>query len=380
MKVLFDLKATQATTSNKRHGGGKYAEVIIKRMLEKQLDVLCFYDSNFEKTDLINHIIQSNEIEIYDINKEPIEKIVEERRIDRIFSSLPVTVSHVDNCEVLGTIHGLREIELPLDWFFFKYKNQGWKDVIKFFLRKFVPIIGIGREYKRIRHYYDKNNFKFITVSNHSSNALKCYFPEYSDKDIPVFYSPSTSSKVSIDKRVYSDKYFFMVSGNRWAKNNLRAIIALDRLFSAGLLNGYRVKVAGVKSGHEYRYRIKNPNNFEFLDYVEESVLEQLYHDAYCFVYPSLNEGFGYPPLEAMRYGVPVIASPFSSIPEVCQNAAIYANPFSVEELMNRILQMTNEQVHDQYSKRSLLQFKYITDIQMRDLDRLIDYLYQEKL
>ena len=101
-----------------------------------------------------------------------------------------------------------------------------------------------------------------------------------------------------------------------------------------------------------------------------------MYHDAYCLIYPSLNEGFGYPPLEAMHWGTPVIASSFTSIPEICQNAAIYFNPYSIKEIMNRILLLTDEMNYDLYKERSLKQYKFITDKQDKDLDGLIDYIY----
>lgn len=66
--------------------------------------------------------------------------------------------------------------------------------------------------------------------------------------------------------------------------------------------------------------------------------MENLYREAFCFVYPSLNEGFGYPPVKAMTYGVPVIALSATSIPEVCGNVACYFSPISVDVLCNRIL------------------------------------------
>lgn len=377
MNVLYDLKASQATGTGKRHGGGKYAEMVFSRILELNLNVICFYDSHYAPTALINRIKEGKKIRIIDIKEKSIDSIIKENHIDKIFSALPVNVAHVDDCEIIGTIHGLREIELPLDWYFFKYKGQGWKSIVKFLLRKYVPSIGIGREYNRIRKYYKKNNFNIITVSNHSLFSLRCHFPEYASQHVSMFYSPSTSV-VPIEKSVYDERYFLMVSGNRWEKNNLRAIIALDRLFSEGLLSGYRVKITGVKNRNQYRYHIKNPDRFDFLDYVDEIELEQLYHDAYCFLYPSLNEGFGYPPLEAMKYGVPVIASPFSSIPEVCQGAVLYFNPFSIEEIMNRILQICNQEVHDRLSALSFKQYEMITAIQKRDLDRLICYIYEQ--
>ncbi len=66
---------------------------------------------------------------------------------------------------------------------------------------------------------------------------------------------------------------------------------------------------------------------------VSDPTLNALFKDASLFVYPSLYEGFGFPPLEAMLADCPVVASGASSIPEVCQDAAIYFDPRSVESM-----------------------------------------------
>ena len=60
---------------------------------------------------------------------------------------------------------------------------------------------------------------------------------------------------------------------------------------------------------------------------VKDEVLAEAYTGAKLFVYPSLNEGFGFPPLEAMSLGCPVLASRVSSIPEVCGDAPFYYDP-----------------------------------------------------
>ena len=206
---------------------------------------------------------------------------------------------------------------------------------------------------------------------------IKAYFPSFKDRKVPVFYSPSTSSDKELSLK-YTDKYFLLVSGNRFEKNNLRAIKALDMLFQGGYLKGYKVRIAGAKSSKIFRYKIKCKENFEFFDYLEDADLEQLYHDAYCLIYPSLNEGFGYPPLEAMHYGVPVLASAFASITEICEGASIYFNPFSIEEIAARILYICNMDVHREYAKRGVNQFNKVATKQKVDLDALIDYLYKE--
>ena len=58
------------------------------------------------------------------------------------------------------------------------------------------------------------------------------------------------------------------------------------------------------------------------------------------FLFLSLNEGFGYPPLEAMRFGTPVVASPLSAIHEVCQNSVEYIDPRSVHDIKRGILRI----------------------------------------
>jgi glycosyltransferase involved in cell wall biosynthesis len=68
-----------------------------------------------------------------------------------------------------------------------------------------------------------------------------------------------------------------------------------------------------------------------------DSILEQLYRNAVVFVYPSLYEGFGIPPLEAMSFDCPVICSNTSSIPEVVGDAALFFDPSNSESIRDRI-------------------------------------------
>jgi glycosyltransferase involved in cell wall biosynthesis len=84
-----------------------------------------------------------------------------------------------------------------------------------------------------------------------------------------------------------------------------------------------------------------NENNLEgeviLTGLVEEEDLVNLYNSARIYVFPSLYEGFGFPPLEAMRCGTPVAASNSSSIPEVCKEAATYFDPYDIEDIAEKI-------------------------------------------
>lgn len=374
MNLLFDLKATQPNISGKRHGGGKYAEVIFFRMVEKKMYFSCFYDSSLWLNPNIKSLCTQNDIPLYDIKSENVETIVKKYSIDRLYSAIPGQLALLRCCEVVGTVHGLREFETPFDNIFFQYKSSP-KEFVKFVLKRCFSNWFHERKYREYLKYYINSPFKLITVSEHSKYAFLSFFPELKNKEFKVFYSPNTSSCEELIRNT-SEKYFLLVSGNRWEKNNLRAIQAFDRLISNNLITDVKIKITGCDGSH-FRYKIKNPDYFEFLGYVDDHKLEELYANAYLFIYPSLNEGFGYPPLEAMRYKIPVIASPFSSIAEICSQGVLFFNPYSVEEIMNRMLMMMDEQRHAEYSERGYEQYLKIRERQDKDLDSLIEYISQ---
>ncbi len=77
--------------------------------------------------------------------------------------------------------------------------------------------------------------------------------------------------------------------------------------------------------------------------YVPESDLPALYSGSSCFVYPSYFEGFGLPPLEAMKCGAPVVVGNRTSLPEVVGDAAITIDPFNEHEISSAIEQVVND-------------------------------------
>ncbi|PYX15193.1 MAG: hypothetical protein DMG84_12565 [Acidobacteria bacterium] len=78
-------------------------------------------------------------------------------------------------------------------------------------------------------------------------------------------------------------------------------------------------------------------NDVRFMGFVPIEVLRIFYDSAKTFVFPSLYEGFGLPPLEAMAHGTPVLTSNTSSLPEVVGNAAVLVNPENVFEIMRAL-------------------------------------------
>jgi glycosyltransferase involved in cell wall biosynthesis len=118
---------------------------------------------------------------------------------------------------------------------------------------------------------------------------------------------------------------------NNWPHKNH------ERLFEAfALLRRERPELRLVLTGFGHEKR-RLPEGVEALGHVSRDELASLYRRASCLVFPSLYEGFGQPPLEAMASGCPVAVSRVASLPEVCGEAARYFDPTDAEEMATAI-------------------------------------------
>jgi glycosyltransferase involved in cell wall biosynthesis len=98
-------------------------------------------------------------------------------------------------------------------------------------------------------------------------------------------------------------------------------------------------------------------NDVRFLGFVPVEVLRTFYDQAKIFVFPSLYEGFGLPPLEAMAHGTPVVTSNVSSLPEVVGNAAVLVHPENVFEIMRALHRVLMDQpLREKMKERSYRQ------------------------
>lgn len=81
-----------------------------------------------------------------------------------------------------------------------------------------------------------------------------------------------------------------------------------------------------------------------FTDYLTDGQLQSLYRQATLFVFPSLSEGFGFPPLEAQANGVPVVSANSSSLPEVLDDSCLYFDPLNEDQMRRQIEKVLNDQ------------------------------------
>jgi glycosyltransferase involved in cell wall biosynthesis len=117
-----------------------------------------------------------------------------------------------------------------------------------------------------------------------------------------------------------------LVIGSRAPHKNMDFLLGLEpRLREAGL----RLAIAGADDPRIFRDggRSGDASTVIWLGRVPDGVLAGLLTSCLCLAFPSLTEGFGLPPLEAMALGCPVVVSDRGSLPEICSDGALYASP-----------------------------------------------------
>jgi glycosyltransferase involved in cell wall biosynthesis len=177
-----------------------------------------------------------------------------------------------------------------------------------------------------------------------------------------------------IDRQLLAERYLihqpFLLYAGRISphKNVVRIIEAFSALKAElekeGLFPGLKLIIIGDElSKHpDLRrtvIRSRMQNDVRFMGFVPIEVLRIFYDAAKIFVFPSLYEGFGLPPLEAMAHGTPVVTSNTSSLPEVVGSAAVLVNPENVFEIMRALHRVLLDQaLRDKLKLRSYEQAK----------------------
>lgn len=380
-KILFDLSVCQPIEHIKFHGGGVYGYIVFRQLcLESPEKVVAYWDQTRFIDPAIKEIISQKNIVSVDAHQKSIVESIDEN-IAIFYSPLykdEYKQLFALNIPIYITIHGLRKLEMNRDEYEIRYATS-LKTKLKCLLKQTCLYRLLwSKFYQEYALLLKQKNVNVVTVSEHSKNSLLYYYPFFEESKIKVFFSPSTTTELDETKPADSSKYYLIISGDRWLKNGLRAIEAFDSLFEKGKCADCKVVVVGVSPKQNITKRIRNKERFVLKDYVDKNELEALLNGAYALVYPSLNEGFGYPPLEAMKYGTPVIASPFASIPEVCGDSVVYANPYSVDEIALRILYLDNKAVFQDYSSRARSRYDYIVKKQNEDLKKMVEFLLEK--
>ncbi len=182
-----------------------------------------------------------------------------------------------------------------------------------------------------------------ITISKFSKQEIINNF-EVNNEIVVLTPGPTIKSKFS-ENSSPKFKYFLYVGGYDRRKNIDKLLTVFLKLAHAKKLQN-KLILTGSKNyfSSNLKKLVENGVNsglVEELGYVSDDTLSNLYKHATALIYPSKYEGFGLPPLEAMKLGCPVITTKYTAIPEVCGNAAYYIN--GIDDLSESLLRLEND-------------------------------------
>ncbi len=231
-----------------------------------------------------------------------------------------------------------------------------------------------------------------MTVSEASKNDLLRMFPVEASKIRVIPNGIDTSIKIELsDVDLESVRHRFQIEGRNVLfvgnikphKNIERLIAAFSQLRRKPSCTDLTLIVVGdditkypslrrAVEHHQVRPFVR------FFGFVPEKTLVALYQIANLFVFPSLYEGFGLPPLEAMANGTPVVTSKISSLPEVVGDAAVMGNPYSVDEIASGIFRVLSD--HEFQEKLKIAGYQQAEKFNWENAARQIQEVYSEAL
>ena len=145
---------------------------------------------------------------------------------------------------------------------------------------------------------------------------------------------------------------FLLYIGNAYPHKNLEGLVSVFsklhakyhdlRLVFVGKEDYFYSRVKDFAKVNNLWQKENHNSPVVFTGYVPDADLEALFQEASAYVFPSLYEGFGLPPLEAMAHGCPVVSSNRASMPEILGEAATYFNPENKDEMIEKIEEILN--------------------------------------
>lgn len=189
-----------------------------------------------------------------------------------------------------------------------------------------------------------------VTVSEFSKGRIMARLGIDATRISVVWNGVDHFDKVAADTSILSrlnlqhDGYVLAVGNLSVGKNLSRVLAAIEHLserhdWKFVVVGGCDLRVFNSRA--KARYDLSQ--SIVAAGFVSDGELRALYENAACFVFPSLYEGFGLPPLEAMLCGCPVVVSREASLPEICGDAAMYCDARSVEDIADKVAQMMGD-------------------------------------
>lgn len=223
-----------------------------------------------------------------------------------------------------------------------------------------------------------------ITISEFSKNKIIEHFKVPEDKISVIYNGVDLTNKESEDlahNRFTSLPPYILSVGSLEPRKNLSRLITSFIQYKNETKSDIKLVIVGKKGVSrvfgEAGIKEVDTDDIIFTGHVSDYELQYLYKNTLGFCYPSLYEGFGLPPLEAMQFGVPVLTSNTTAIKELCVNRALLVDPMSVSSISEGIFNLLNNGI----SKETLTSnLKYVQDFSWsKCADQTLQILLQHK-
>lgn len=382
MNILFDFLPMQLDGGV--GGAASFAyrvflEVLARRGADTQL--FAAYDKRypFGKLYPIEDYQKHKEITLVDISSGAIASQIEHYGIDTFFITIGQFVARRYDltgikCRTITFIHDIFDIECcdnRIEATLYDERVESKWAQTKRLLNVYLGRMGkrCKKDYAKLIPFYASANNIAYTVSSYTQNSLRYYFPELNDKDIRVCYSPAKQvermaeiENPELRKLITEGKpYLLMLAANRRYKNPRSVIRVFDRLQK----EYPDLRLLTLKYGKKISAQHID------IPFLSDSDLDAAYEHAHALIFASFFEGFGYPPVEAMRWGVPTVASNVTSIPEILGEAAFYFSPYYPADLYCALKQVLSNR--DALKEQLQMRYEEISQRQESDLRDLVN-------
>lgn len=331
---------TRFLLSHKMEGFGWYTYEVTKRLVEQhpEHDFIFFFDRKYDEKFIfgknVTPVVLSPQARhpflFYIWFEIAVKKALKKYKVD-LFLSPDGYLSLSSSCKQIGVIHDINFEHNPKD--------------LKWLMRKY---------YLAFFPKFAKKADHLLTVSEYSKNDICVTYGIDSKKITAIWngasplFKPVSESVKSESRKMYSEgkPYFLFVGSLHPRKNIKRLILAFEKYRIDNPTSEYRLVIVGTElwansiTDIEVSDSIKQQINFTGHLAIEE--LAKVMASASIFTFVPYFEGFGIPLVEAMKCGTPIISGNKTSLPEVAGAAALYCDPFSIDDIALKMAELSS--------------------------------------
>ncbi len=315
-----------------RHSGlGRYVEQLIEQLKDIDTDNEYVIFLKHDTFDLFVLPSAKWKKVLADVHWYGVE---EQLKMPRIIKKEQVDLMHFPHWNIPLMYRGPFVVTIhDLIMFHYVRKDATTHGPVVFWIKDMLHRFVVHSAAKRAKHIFATSEFtkhdivKTLNVDEQKINVT--YQAPFSD------HRESTiNNNAVLQKNIIGSPYVLYV-GNAYPHKNLTRLIAAFKKVNTKMDDTHQLVLVGKKS--KWYSVLEDSVGFDssivFTGFVTDEELNELYEHAVLYAFPSLYEGFGLPPLEAMMHGIPVVSSNASCMPEVLGSAALYFDPESVEDM-----------------------------------------------